>query len=153
MFPKITFTLLIALLISTSAHALQISQMKLEMTKNKDSSVEVQNTTSNPVSIQIEIVEEKHPKSLEKLPKDFKHCEGSLKAFPKLFNLEPGKYQNVKFLSREAGNCRVYFTENVIRPADEKKEAIPVVAVVEADKEMTLDLRMPIKTGIPCTVK
>ena len=132
----------LTLTLVSAASAIQLSQTRLEMRVNKDTSLEVTNNTSDKLAIQVEIAKEEHPGSVAKLPPNFRGCEKALKPFPRFFELVPGQYQNVKFLARESGNCRVYIVSN-------KVEA----PVKPGEQKEGMDLKMPIRTGIPAIVK
>jgi len=92
-----------------SPQNVSFSQMRIETKVGDDMPLSVENNFDHRMSFRVEIAEETNKDALKALPKDFKHCEKGLNAYPKLFELAPGKAQTVKFLGRAEGHCRVNF--------------------------------------------
>ena len=109
---------------ASSEKRVVFSALKLNMKRFKADSIEIENNSDKAVNVRIQIEEEKNPASVKKLlerhPGGFEHCEGSLKAYPSLVDIKPGKHKTIQFESYKAGNCRVNFITNMI---EEKKDA------------------------------
>ena len=120
-----TATFLALILSASVATAATLSQPKVELRKNKPGAINILNDSLESLNVRVEVTPENHAASLKKLPADFAKCEKSTKAFPKLFQLKPGAHQQVNFIAREIGNCRVIFYTNKIKELAEAKTASP----------------------------
>ena len=136
--------ILLSIIAVLPAHAIQLSQQKIELKVNKTSSIELTNDAESRVAVRVRVVPETLPGALAKLPAEFKSCDKHLKAFPVMFELEPGKYQVVKFMSRGEGHCRVYFeTDKLDANGAETFEKT----------EQGISIHTKIATGLPVVVK
>ena len=133
---------------SESAQNISFSQTRIEMLVGDDMPLSVSNNFDHRMSFRVEIAEETIPAALEKLPKGFKHCGKGMNAYPKLFELGPGKSQTVKFLGRAEGHCRVNFYADKA-----KKQAKNVFANVStAGNEIGISLDKNYRIGLAATV-
>ena len=135
-------TLLSGFFLTSSAHAIQLTQQKLDLIVSKTSSIELKNDGAQRIAVRIRVVPEKKELS-EHLPKGFKSCDKSVKAYPSIFELDPNKYQSVKFLSRELGHCRVYFDTDKL---DDKG------ALATEKDENGMAIHTKFSTGLPVHV-
>lgn len=94
----------ILMLITAQAQAIQIDKYKLETKAGEPVNLDVSNNEQQPVSVRIMIDKE----TTKEVPKGIADCNEQAKAYPKYFVLQPGENQNVKFMSRQPGWCRVY---------------------------------------------
>jgi len=130
------------------APSISFSQNRIDTTLGDDFPITVTNTHPSKMAFRVEIVPETLPQALEKLPKGFSDCSAGLFAYPKLFELAPGKSQTVKFLGRKEGNCRVLFWA-----AKAKKQEIFVNFSGAKQTENSVTIGINYRTGLPASVK
>lgn len=116
------------------ASAFQLSSQKVEITQGAADTETFTNTTASPMNVKVEVV----PETKREL-NGAKDCSSFLRVFPKVFELEPGKSQEVRILSREPGMCRMYYL------VDSKEND-------RVDEEGNT-IHIIIRVGIPVTVE
>lgn len=89
----VVFTVVAASLLPVlNASAFSLSSQKIELISGKAGDLTYNNGTNRAESILV----------------DTALCP-TLRIYPKVFEVKPGEYQEIRLLSREAANCRVYF--------------------------------------------
>ena len=116
---------------SWSASAFQVYSYEVKGRVGRPVEVKVVNSYEVPVIVRV-VAE---PETVKTVPENARDCSTTLRSFPRVFSLEPGQMQIVKFLSRSEGYCRIYFVVDRNEP-----ETIQTDSVV---------LRLRLRIGIP----
>ena len=116
----VMFTVVAASLLPVSpTSAFSLSSQKIELVSGKASDLTYKNDTARTEQILV----------------DTALCP-TLRVYPKVFEVKPAEYQEVRLLSREAASCRVYF---MVTPA------------YAPDKQV--QVRINFIVGVPVNVK